>query len=58
MIIEARGGRLWASANEDTGETFQFTLPVASSVADTTARLDDGTAESDYASSETARVDS
>jgi signal transduction histidine kinase len=28
-IIEAHGGRLWATANEGPGETFQFTLPVA-----------------------------
>jgi PAS domain S-box-containing protein len=26
-IIEAHGGRLWATANEGTGATFQFTLP-------------------------------
>jgi signal transduction histidine kinase len=26
-IIEAHGGRLWATANERTGAVFQFTLP-------------------------------
>jgi AAA ATPase domain len=27
-LIEAHGGRLWASANEPRGTIFQFTLPV------------------------------
>ena len=26
-IIEAHGGRLWATANEPRGAVFQFTLP-------------------------------
>ncbi len=28
-IVEAHGGRLWATPNDGPGETFQFTLPVA-----------------------------
>jgi signal transduction histidine kinase len=27
-IIEAHGGRLWATANEPRGAMFQFTLPL------------------------------
>jgi PAS domain S-box-containing protein len=32
-IIEAHGGRIWASRNVGPGATFQFTLPVASAPA-------------------------
>jgi signal transduction histidine kinase len=29
-IIEAHGGRLWATTNEGRGATFQFTVPIGS----------------------------
>jgi PAS domain S-box-containing protein len=29
-IVEAHGGRIWATANDDAGMTFSFTLPIAS----------------------------
>ena len=32
-IIEAHGGRLWASANEPRGAVFQFTAPAYATVA-------------------------
>jgi two-component system sensor kinase FixL len=32
-IVEAHGGRLWASANAAGGAVFQFTIPAASSAA-------------------------
>jgi signal transduction histidine kinase len=32
-IIEAHGGRLWATANVPHGATFQFTLPVHAEAA-------------------------
>jgi signal transduction histidine kinase len=28
-IVNAHGGRLWSTPNDDIGETFQFTLPTA-----------------------------
>ena len=38
-IVEAHGGRLWASANDEFGETFQFTLPVAEALPGESTRL-------------------
>jgi signal transduction histidine kinase len=32
-IMEAHGGRLWATANLPHGATFQFTLPVNADTA-------------------------
>ena len=32
-IVEAHGGRLWATANVPHGATFQFTLPVNTDTA-------------------------
>jgi signal transduction histidine kinase len=28
-IVEAHGGQIWASANDEQGATFHFTLPAA-----------------------------
>jgi len=39
-IIEAHGGRLWATANPDCGVTFRFTLPTTLGAADHEARAD------------------
>ena len=33
-IVDAHGGSLWATANDDGGETFHFTLPMVSLVTD------------------------
>jgi signal transduction histidine kinase len=32
-IVEAHGGRLWATANAPHGATFQFTLPASADTA-------------------------
>jgi signal transduction histidine kinase len=32
-IIEAHGGRLWASPNDGPGATFLFTLPMGANMA-------------------------
>ena len=40
-IIEAHGGRLWASANEPRGTVFQFTLPPKQSWAVPAEQVDE-----------------
>jgi signal transduction histidine kinase len=32
-IVEAHGGRIWATANEDAGTTFSVALPLASELS-------------------------
>jgi signal transduction histidine kinase len=41
-IVEAYGGRLWATSNDGPGATFQFTLPLAAQVTDQSAALSSG----------------
>ena len=38
-IIEAHGGRLWATANEPRGAVFQFTVPPERDETDPTERI-------------------
>jgi len=45
-IIEAHGGRLWATPNEPHGASFHGSLPAASSVLLGTLALDDGPSSS------------
>jgi len=33
-IVDAHGGRLWATPNEHHGETFRFTLPLGAAAPD------------------------
>jgi len=37
-IVDAHGGRLWASANQPNGAVFQFALPAATGDASKPAR--------------------
>jgi PAS domain S-box-containing protein len=41
-IVEAHGGRLWATANVPQGATFQFTVPVHPEPTKTTGAMADG----------------
>jgi signal transduction histidine kinase len=45
-IIEAHGGRLWATPNEPHGASFHGSLPAASSLLLGTLALDDGPSSS------------